>query len=351
MLRHHNLIPPLLLLACLAVLAVISLPAAPVAARDAMQPVYLPVVANPAPPPVSSPIVYSNPVTYLAEKSVTVQNNNFDLDRLKVYQPLAISWESQTVVMNDIYPDPTSLGYDPLHGNGVLYWLSTTAPNPGQSKAFGEQFYVTVYAISTQINPAGLQPYDTSANLYQLYTRREHLLEADDDLVIQAAQAAAGSETNPYLQAGLIYDYVAAHLTYQSNNSVQGALATLQRGGGECGDYSAVFVAMCRAVGIPARPVVGFMATSGPNHHVWAEFYLQNIGWVPVDATFGDQGDTADDRYFASLDNQRIILTKNYNITLVPSAEKADLLQTYYWWYWGSGGGLQAQEAWTVSTP
>jgi hypothetical protein len=94
--------------------------------------------------------------------------------------------------------------------------------------------------------------------------------------------------------------------------------------------------------------VVGYRAASGANQHVWAEFYLQDLGWVPVDATDGDMGDTANEWHFGNLDNGRIILSKNYNITLVPSSEKAELLQTYYWWYWGSGNGMFADETWTV---
>jgi transglutaminase-like putative cysteine protease len=253
--------------------------------------------------------------------------------------------------MNGYYTTPTSIDYEPVHGNGVLYWRSTDQPEPGKTVKFGEQFYVTVYAISAQVNPGDVQPYDTSSELYQLYTKSEKNLEAAEALVIQAAQEAVGSETNPYLQAKLIYEWIAPHLSYQTNNNLQGALLTLQLGGGECGDYSAVFVAMARAVGIPARPVVGYMAASGASHHVWAEFYLQGLGWLPVDATFGDQGEAMNEWYFGNLDNGRIILSKNYNLTLVPSSEKAELFQTYYWWYWGSGGSLQAEETWTVVGP
>jgi len=40
--------------------------------------------------------------------------------------------------------------------------------------------------------------------------------------------------------------------------------------------------------GIPARPVVGAYAQSGLNSQtIWAEFYLEQVGWIPVDAEAG----------------------------------------------------------------
>lgn len=59
---------------------------------------------------------------------------------------------------------------------------------------------------------------------------------------------------------------------------------------GSCGHYAMLFVGIMRANGIPARELVGNWVDttrSSPNPHVKAEFYVQGIGWVPVDATQG----------------------------------------------------------------
>lgn len=61
----------------------------------------------------------------------------------------------------------------------------------------------------------------------------------------------------------------------------------LERGYGECGGWSALFVALCRASGVPAREVWGMTNLDNiPNSrggHAWAEFYLAGVGWVPVE--------------------------------------------------------------------
>jgi tetratricopeptide (TPR) repeat protein len=66
----------------------------------------------------------------------------------------------------------------------------------------------------------------------------------------------------------------------------------VQRGHAECRGYTLLFVALCRAAGIPARPVWGVLFVDNTfKSHNWAEVYIADIGWVPVDPqapeTFG----------------------------------------------------------------
>ncbi len=63
----------------------------------------------------------------------------------------------------------------------------------------------------------------------------------------------------------------------------------LNRPGGKCTDIHSVFVALCRAAGIPAREIFGIRLGKKPGQdistwqHCWAEFYLPGYDWVPVD--------------------------------------------------------------------
>ncbi|MHC4946938.1 MAG: transglutaminase-like domain-containing protein [Planctomycetota bacterium] len=67
---------------------------------------------------------------------------------------------------------------------------------------------------------------------------------------------------------------------------LKGAAATARSGMGGPHDLVCVCVAMLRAAGIPARPVIGMQEREdGPGSEfvTWAEFYLPDAGWVPFD--------------------------------------------------------------------
>ncbi len=65
--------------------------------------------------------------------------------------------------------------------------------------------------------------------------------------------------------------------------NIKGALLTAQTGKGSRTDLVCTCVAMLRAAGIPARPVVGLSeeVDDGKELTVWAEFFLPGSGWVP----------------------------------------------------------------------
>jgi transglutaminase-like putative cysteine protease len=64
----------------------------------------------------------------------------------------------------------------------------------------------------------------------------------------------------------------------------------LEQGGGVCQDHAHIFCAVCRALGVPARYVSGYL-TQGQGHdahassHAWAEAFVDHLGWVGFDPT------------------------------------------------------------------
>ena len=66
---------------------------------------------------------------------------------------------------------------------------------------------------------------------------------------------------------------------------LKGALRTAQDGMGSPHDLLCVCIAMLRAAGIPARPVIGVVERGkDPNTFIsWGEFYLPETGWIPFD--------------------------------------------------------------------
>lgn len=132
-----------------------------------------------------------------------------------------------------------------------------------------------------------------------------------DGIVKKTADNIVGQETNPLIKARLIYNWVSANM-FRDNNVIgcgTGDVATILTSGqlgGKCTDINSVFVALARAVGIPAREMFGIrlgkaikldrysktafgsadnngLSNVSGGQHCRAMFYLAGYGWVPCD--------------------------------------------------------------------
>ena len=61
---------------------------------------------------------------------------------------------------------------------------------------------------------------------------------------------------------------------------------------GVCQDFAHLMLAVCRAVGVPARYVSGYLYTEKPSEgngamHAWTEAYIPSCGWIGFDPTHG----------------------------------------------------------------
>lgn len=115
-----------------------------------------------------------------------------------------------------------------------------------------------------------------------------------DPVIQKAVKEAVGDEKNPYWMMRRIHKYVREHLTYELSGGWNVAPQVLTRGNGSCSEYTFVFIAMCRAAGIPARYVGSVVvraddASFDNTFHRWSQVYLPYYGWVHVDPQGGDR--------------------------------------------------------------
>lgn len=132
-----------------------------------------------------------------------------------------------------------------------------------------------------------------------------------DGIVKQTADKIVAGETDPLKKARLIYNWVSANM-FRDNNVIgcgTGDVATILESGklgGKCTDINSVFVALMRAVGVPAREMFGIrlgqavkmgqyskkafgsaddkgVADVTGGQHCRAMFYLAGYGWLPAD--------------------------------------------------------------------
>ncbi len=86
-----------------------------------------------------------------------------------------------------------------------------------------------------------------------------------------------------------LMERIHAHMNYESDSTEVGtpALEALQSGKGVCQDFAHIMVACCRAMGVPARYVSGYMLTNPPPgkprligsdaSHAWASVYCPAV--------------------------------------------------------------------------
>ena len=104
-----------------------------------------------------------------------------------------------------------------------------------------------------------------------------------------------------WIGSNIKYDYEKAELVSRKVTSTSsGAIDAFTTRKGICFDMSALYVAMCRAVGLKVRLIVG-TANSGVSwgEHSWNQVYLteENM-WVNVDTTFSIGGNYFDRKNF-----------------------------------------------------
>ena len=92
------------------------------------------------------------------------------------------------------------------------------------------------------------------------------------------------------------------------------ASAVCQARKGDCGSLSIAFVAALRANQIPARLLTGRHAFSGKGKfyqwHVYSEFFVENVGWIPVDVTAKSFGQDPGPFFTMHLDTDLVFNTK-----------------------------------------
>lgn len=193
-------------------------------------------------------------------------------------------------------------------------------------------YYVVSFDINYLINSSLITNYNTSSALYQKYTQPEKLIESNDSKIVSLAKNLTTDTNNLDKKVLKIYNFVIKHLHYKIQPEEKGALWALQKGVGDCSEYSYLFVALCRAAGIPARIQAGFaFYTSNEtteDGHMWTEYYLENYGWIPVDATWRLLN-AMDSKHFSSIQSiPEIIPYANFifNYSMEPKIDEKQIV-------------------------
>lgn len=255
-----------------------------------------------------------------------------------------------------IYTEKNS-GWD----NAMAYikWDKNTAPADRKATI---TFDAERYAVS---RPDAKENEDAtiSVDTLKYVGLKSSRVDPENKYVQKYAKEAAGNAETNLEKAENIYNWIIANLerldvdddlgnTVFKNDTGCGKgdpgdllknFETYGRWGGHCTDLNSCFVAMCRAVGVPAREMFGIRLndTSSDGQHCWAEFYIPGEGWTAADpgdvlkqarAVAADRSKDAIDKartdesvlakkkdLWCGVDNNRVVLSRGRDVVLEPA--------------------------------
>jgi transglutaminase-like putative cysteine protease len=109
----------------------------------------------------------------------------------------------------------------------------------------------------------------------------------ESDKMLKIATSIVKRSTPGYPQAEAIRSWIFRKVRYKygASNSSTSAIDTAKRRAGVCRDFAHLGIALCRAVRIPARMVVGYLYQLEPmDLHAWFEAFVGGR-WYTFDAT------------------------------------------------------------------
>jgi len=302
---------------------------------------------------------FTPPRTYEVNSCLTFRSGPSYITDLEAWLPVPQqTWLQQASdVQCEVLPQMPGVykhvGQDPDHGN-LMARVKFVRPGSLDAELAVSAILVTRGVVVRPL--PGVEPkldeYDRAEEAYVLYTQSEPFLESASAQIRALARELKGDEERVWQVAHRFHDGVVEHMSWQDTDRLLGAKHACSTGTGEAGEYAALFVALCRSAGIPARPIAGrrHLGTDHEGWSCWAEFMLPDGSWVPVDPEATDASRGAAD-CFGQLDSRTCVVCVGYNILLMPEPPRwlfrphgrAGLLQGFAWGYhWRNGPGHDA---------
>ena len=136
-------------------------------------------------------------------------------------------------------------------------------------------------AVRLPITEAKLRP----------YLRQEPGLEVEHPRIQALARRALQGARRPLEAARRVALYLHTLLIKRLSTSQDSALAVATSRVGDCTEHARLMVALCRAVGLPAREVAGLAwipEIQGFVYHAWVEVYVGGGRWISADPTLNE---------------------------------------------------------------
>lgn len=290
--------------------------------------------------------------------SCSIQEIPAGAQKIDLWMPVPSDADGQKVLdVKVIRPAGGKIATEAKYGNRIFHKQFTAPfandPPPGAELSFD--------VVRNEINIAEAKSLPKTSDApapaeMKVYLAPNRLIPQGGKLAELAAPLKLADET-PFRAARKVYDYLIDSMVYNWRAPGAGrgdAIWACDSKTGDCTDYNSLFLSLCRSRGIPADHHFGFPVpaakTSGPipSYHCWGEFWIQGIGWIPIDASEADKHPELRAYNFGSQSSGMVRMSHGRDVTLEPP-QKGEPLNLFIHPYVEIDGKPHEKIKWTVS--
>ncbi len=249
-------------------------------------------------------------------RNVVSQGEN----ELYLWVPKILLTPTQNNIENDNNPEP----YWDYSNRVFVYHFGNMASTDVFQVT--QSYWFDRYGLETKIQVPSVRTEYENKKLFEEYTRETEILPVRHEKIDKIVKNSLKWETNPYIQAQLLFTYLTETFTFSDFVSSSSILDALELERGDAYIYAVLYATLLRNAGITCRVKSGYIVYGDKKtqQHFWNEFYLENFGWVPVDCALADGArfgnfpyvDNPGAFYFGNIDNQHICTGKGMASTV-----------------------------------
>lgn len=245
-----------------------------------------------------------------------------------VYIPLPAQNDSQRVLEHRVRSSiPGESGIEVRYGNGYYHiHRPANVNNPIDAELS--------WIVERRVNrPGGETLSEEERERYLQPNRLVPVGHAVLEPILEEVRALRADES-PAATARAIYDWVVDNVEYRKVGTGWGNGDTFwacSERYGNCTDFHALFVALARSEGIPARFEIGFpipLDRSGgaiSGYHCWVQFYLPERGWIPIDASEAAKHPGQRELFFGTHPADRVHFTTGRDLVISEGSQRQPL--------------------------
>lgn len=236
------------------------------------------------PPPVADAvppgIELTRPQTYRLRVILRVTAESTPLRDIVATGPIPVDWPEQKVrLISETKAVGVTTQVVTFAGQAALLQMRVATLAAGGDVEVVRVYELTRSSVRFIGDDERLRVPEKPSKQLRLFMGEAPGIEVRHPDIVQLAKTLAPADAIASTKVRAYFDWVTKTITYETG-AYQGAAKTLTRKTGDCDNRSALFIALCRASGIPARTV-------WIEGHAYAEFYLEESAdrgyWIPAE--------------------------------------------------------------------